>query len=319
MGSGRGGSSPDRSPNDDRSDVMNPNNDAYWYDQANRGGSDDCGAGGESIRRSEHERRVDRFLDRIQRNEARRHQARRDLKEAERRYGDETLPYDIAREQYQKAERNWKAARNGERAYGEAATWWQLARMEQSCLEPGESFPDFFWELQGVGPEEGARIAALDAAAYALVEARLHQGQRVIESGELALEKTIEAWDAYQDPRVSGEHSDEEFFENEARLREAWDRASELLGSGQSDDAQLTDSEAWAPYEQAKYDYCKAHALAVVKAEEQEWNAAKTAWKAAGEANLPAQEALEGARRRWAQESDACGAEAEAIDRARRR
>jgi hypothetical protein len=33
----RGGSSPDRSPNDDRSDVMNPNNPAYDADQANRG------------------------------------------------------------------------------------------------------------------------------------------------------------------------------------------------------------------------------------------------------------------------------------------
>ena len=32
----RGGSSPDRSPNDDRSDVMNPNNDDYWADQENR-------------------------------------------------------------------------------------------------------------------------------------------------------------------------------------------------------------------------------------------------------------------------------------------
>jgi hypothetical protein len=35
-GGGRGGSSPDRSPNDDRSDTMNPNNDAYWHDQTNR-------------------------------------------------------------------------------------------------------------------------------------------------------------------------------------------------------------------------------------------------------------------------------------------
>lgn len=32
----RGGSSPDRSSNDDRSDVMNSNNDAYWADQDNR-------------------------------------------------------------------------------------------------------------------------------------------------------------------------------------------------------------------------------------------------------------------------------------------
>jgi hypothetical protein len=32
----RGGSSPDRSPNDDRSDVMNSNNDAYDADQANQ-------------------------------------------------------------------------------------------------------------------------------------------------------------------------------------------------------------------------------------------------------------------------------------------
>ena len=298
---------------------MNPNNDAYDYDQLNRFGDDDDWGQGASNGSSEYARWADGIMDRIQRNEVRRDQARRDLKEAERRYGDESLPYDIAREQYQKAERNWKAARNGERGYEEAATWWQLARMEQSCLEPGESFPDFFWELQGVEPEEGARIAALDAAAYALVEARLQQGQQVIESGELALEKTIEAWDAYQDPRVSGEHSDEEFFENEARLREAWDRASELLGSGQSDDAQLTDSEAWVPYEKAKYDYCKAHALAVVAAAEKEWNAAKTAWQVAQEANLPAQEALEAARRRSAQESNACGAEAEAIDRARRR
>lgn len=37
----RGGSSPDRSPNDDRSDVMNPNNDAYGADQANRADQDD--------------------------------------------------------------------------------------------------------------------------------------------------------------------------------------------------------------------------------------------------------------------------------------
>jgi hypothetical protein len=37
----RGGSSPDRDPNDDRSDVMNPNNDAYDADQANRASQDD--------------------------------------------------------------------------------------------------------------------------------------------------------------------------------------------------------------------------------------------------------------------------------------
>ena len=37
----RGGSSPDRSPNDDRSDVMNPNNDAYDADQANRASQDE--------------------------------------------------------------------------------------------------------------------------------------------------------------------------------------------------------------------------------------------------------------------------------------
>ncbi|MCI0362530.1 MAG: hypothetical protein L0219_01525 [Phycisphaerales bacterium] len=32
----RGGSSPDRSPNDDRSDAMNPTSDAYAADQENR-------------------------------------------------------------------------------------------------------------------------------------------------------------------------------------------------------------------------------------------------------------------------------------------
>jgi hypothetical protein len=37
----RGGSSPDRSPNDDRSDVMNPNNDAYDADQANQAAQND--------------------------------------------------------------------------------------------------------------------------------------------------------------------------------------------------------------------------------------------------------------------------------------
>lgn len=31
----------DRDPNDDRSDTMNPNNDAYYYDQLNRFGEDD--------------------------------------------------------------------------------------------------------------------------------------------------------------------------------------------------------------------------------------------------------------------------------------
>ena len=36
MPTDRGGSSPDRSPNDDRSDVKNSNNDAYAADQANR-------------------------------------------------------------------------------------------------------------------------------------------------------------------------------------------------------------------------------------------------------------------------------------------
>lgn len=37
----RGGSSLDRSSNDDRSDVMNPNNDAYEADQANRASQSD--------------------------------------------------------------------------------------------------------------------------------------------------------------------------------------------------------------------------------------------------------------------------------------
>jgi hypothetical protein len=32
----RGGSTEDRSPNDDRSDAMNPTSDAYEADQANR-------------------------------------------------------------------------------------------------------------------------------------------------------------------------------------------------------------------------------------------------------------------------------------------
>lgn len=40
-GGGRGGSSPDRSPNDDRSDAMNPNSDAYAADQANRADDDE--------------------------------------------------------------------------------------------------------------------------------------------------------------------------------------------------------------------------------------------------------------------------------------
>jgi len=40
-GGDRGGSSPDRCPNDDRSDVMNPNNDAFYYDELNRGLLDD--------------------------------------------------------------------------------------------------------------------------------------------------------------------------------------------------------------------------------------------------------------------------------------
>jgi hypothetical protein len=35
-GDDRGGSSPDRSPNDDRSDVMNPNSDAHEADQQNQ-------------------------------------------------------------------------------------------------------------------------------------------------------------------------------------------------------------------------------------------------------------------------------------------
>lgn len=35
-GRGRGGSAPDRSPNDDRSDAKNPTSPAYWADQANQ-------------------------------------------------------------------------------------------------------------------------------------------------------------------------------------------------------------------------------------------------------------------------------------------
>jgi hypothetical protein len=35
-GGHRGGSSPDRSPNDDRSDVKNPNNQDYEYDRVNQ-------------------------------------------------------------------------------------------------------------------------------------------------------------------------------------------------------------------------------------------------------------------------------------------
>ena len=42
-GGDRGGSSPDRSPNDDRSDVNNPNNDSYDADQENRADQADRG------------------------------------------------------------------------------------------------------------------------------------------------------------------------------------------------------------------------------------------------------------------------------------
>ena len=38
---GGGGHRGGRSPNDDRADVKNPNNDAYWADKANREGQDD--------------------------------------------------------------------------------------------------------------------------------------------------------------------------------------------------------------------------------------------------------------------------------------
>ena len=52
------------SPNDDRSDVMNPNNDAHWYDQANRGGDwDDDESGGSTGWSAYHSRR-DRLLER---------------------------------------------------------------------------------------------------------------------------------------------------------------------------------------------------------------------------------------------------------------
>ena len=157
MGNGRGGSSPDRSPNDDRSDVMNPNNDAYDYDQLNRFGDDDDWGQGASNGSSEYARWADGIMDRIQRNEVRRDQARRDLKEAERRYGDESLPYEIAQEKYLEAERSWEGARSGERAYQQAASWWEMARIERSRLAPGEEgFCEFLWELQGASPEEGS-------------------------------------------------------------------------------------------------------------------------------------------------------------------
>jgi hypothetical protein len=43
-GSGdRGGSTPDRSPNDDRSDAMNPTSDAYEADQENRSTQEERG------------------------------------------------------------------------------------------------------------------------------------------------------------------------------------------------------------------------------------------------------------------------------------
>ena len=41
--SGNGSAGNGRDPNDDRSDTMNPNNDAYYYDQLNRFGDDDDG------------------------------------------------------------------------------------------------------------------------------------------------------------------------------------------------------------------------------------------------------------------------------------
>lgn len=39
----RGGSSPERSPNDDRSDAMNPNSDSYESDQANQAAQEERG------------------------------------------------------------------------------------------------------------------------------------------------------------------------------------------------------------------------------------------------------------------------------------
>jgi hypothetical protein len=318
---GRGGSSSGRSPNDDRSDVMNPNNDAYSHDQANRfGGDEDWDGGGGGTVRSEYERWADRLMDRIQRNEARRDQARTDMTEAERRYGNEAVPYRIAQEEYREAESRWKATRDGARAYQEAASWWEMARTDWASRRPGEEgISDLSWQPGGVGPEEWARVVALDAAAYALVEARLEEGRQVVESADLALEKAEEAWAAYQDPRVSGEHSDEEFYANEARLREAWDRAYERCFCGQSDDTRMTESKAWAPYEEAKAAYCEAFAAMAVPKARKDWNAAQAAWKAAQKANRPALEALEAASQRSIQESEACSVESRAIDQARRR
>jgi hypothetical protein len=114
----RGGSSPLRSPNDDRSDVMNPNNDDYGHDQANRfGDGEDWNQHGGATGRSGYEVAADRLRDRIYRNEIRKDQAARDRREAERRYWTDSLPWLAAQDEYGDAERKWQAACEGGPAY----------------------------------------------------------------------------------------------------------------------------------------------------------------------------------------------------------
>lgn len=296
---------------------MNPKNDAYWHDQANRVSEDDWGHDAASGR-SKYQRWADALMDRIQRNAAREGQARRDLKEAERRYGDESLPCSIAHEEYQEAERRWEAERDGASAHQEAASWWQAAQMQRACRAPGEEdFPEFFWELEGASAEEGARVAALEAAAYALVEAGERRVCLGIGAAEEALEKAEQAWAAYQVPSVSGDHSDDEVFATEARLRHDWDRAHELLES--APEATTAEVGGWSAYEKARSRYCEAFAVEAATAARRQWSAAKATWKAAEEANRPAREAVEAAREMYRQEGEACRAEDQAIERARRR
>ena len=309
---GRGGSSPNRSPNDDRSDVMNPNNDAYWYDQTNRGDhDDDFDAGTSWTMRSDWDRR----LDRSEGFERRIREADRVLKAAEETYFEASLPLDIAREAHSAARLEWGHARGGRVAHLEAETLWHTAAFLRRSPSESDSYDDeMVWMDADASPVEREKVVGLEAAAAAAVTAAEQQTEDARSTAGAAWAAAEAALRRHEAPH-SQRSWDEEDDARHASLIDALEAAERLEVDlrEQADEALRI---AWGSYEAARTAYAEEYAASAVARARVKWEAAERAWAAAQDVCREPVEAWEQARAAHSRVLDDCG---RAIDAAPRR
>ena len=290
---------------------MNPNNDAYWYDQAKRGSGWDSDEAGCPAGRSASQSRRDRLLERSHRNEAGMELARAEFRKVELSYGMESLPLAIAREEFEAAEKTWHRTRNGDWARDKARAIWAAALMDPVGLKAEEE--TFWWVVDGVSREEAERVCKLAAEAGAEWDA----AKSAIESRRLAAPMAVERAERacldFEERNPNWREWDDETVEDYSCLLE---RCKQAEWQDQDHDGSCDEAEREAAVrsEEAQNAYVEAYAVKAVADARAEWLAAKRTWVAAQRANGPARARLEAAEKERDRAQEAYGAERKTIE-----